>query len=300
VSNSADAVQPDDMVLLTQVVHLEAQGLGNRKIAKALGIPVGRVRHARIRARLSGSSVQNRDGGTVLRYDVARAALAECRQVDEVLAIRDESERLKLYARQAKDRDLMADAAEIQLRATRRLGALLAQAREAGQIAKGRPKENGFSENPLSAAEPAMSASRPIRVTLGQVGIDKPLADKARKSAAMPEHAFEAAVEVLRSRVIAGRALVVDAEPSPINGARAIMGSRVEPDDSLGYFPTPPWATRALMERVLPTLDICELGATWEPACGEGHMARRNSGNKGYKPACNHTPTEGHNARSLA
>jgi hypothetical protein len=54
-----------------------------------------------------------------------------------------------------------------------------------------------------------------------------------------------------------------------INGARSIMGSRHEPDDSLDYFPTPPWATRALIEVVLGK----NLNSIWEPACGEGHMA---------------------------
>jgi hypothetical protein len=63
-------------------------------------------------------------------------------------------------------------------------------------------------------------------------------------------------------------------------GARAIMGSRQEPDDSLDFFPTPPWATRALIERVFPTIGvktqhplIHPLRTAWEPACGEGHMA---------------------------
>jgi hypothetical protein len=57
------------------------------------------------------------------------------------------------------------------------------------------------------------------------------------------------------------------------------MASRKEPDDSLDYFPTPPWATRALVERVLPVLGI-HFGvrgqpdvSIWEPACGDGHMA---------------------------
>jgi hypothetical protein len=59
----------------------------------------------------------------------------------------------------------------------------------------------------------------------------------------------------------------------PINGARAVMGSRVEPKDSLDYFPTPPWATRALAERVLPHLGIGRLRSVREPAAGEGHMA---------------------------
>jgi hypothetical protein len=62
--------------------------------------------------------------------------------------------------------------------------------------------------------------------------------------------------------------------PAPLpNGARSIMSSRQEPDDSLDYFPTPPWATRALMERVLPAHSIVMRGAVREPACGEGHIA---------------------------
>ncbi|MFT0861680.1 hypothetical protein [Ancylobacter sp. G4_0304] len=59
-------------------------------------------------------------------------------------------------------------------------------------------------------------------------------------------------------------------------GARAIMSSRQEPPDSLDFFPTPPWATRAFVRYVAGP----ELGAIgdpseviWEPACGEGHMA---------------------------
>jgi hypothetical protein len=58
---------------------------------------------------------------------------------------------------------------------------------------------------------------------------------------------------------------------------RAIMASRQEPDDSLDYFPTPPWATRALVEKVfrdggLPPFLLVE-APVWEPACGEGHIA---------------------------
>lgn len=64
--------------------------------------------------------------------------------------------------------------------------------------------------------------------------------------------------------------------PRP-NGARSIMSSRQEPDDSLDYFPTPPWATRALIEKVFPATgnrsDSCWNKTCWEPACGEGHIA---------------------------
>lgn len=58
-----------------------------------------------------------------------------------------------------------------------------------------------------------------------------------------------------------------------IDAARAIAPGRSEPSDSLDYFPTPPWATRALIERVLPKLGVNDIGRVWEPACGEGHIS---------------------------
>ena len=58
----------------------------------------------------------------------------------------------------------------------------------------------------------------------------------------------------------------------PANGARSALVPRQEPPERLDYAPTPPWATRALVEKVLPEVDIVDLGSVWEPACGEGHM----------------------------
>lgn len=50
------------------------------------------------------------------------------------------------------------------------------------------------------------------------------------------------------------------------------MAQRIEPRDSLDNFPTPPWATRALIEHVIGA-DLSKLNCL-EPACGAGHMAR--------------------------
>jgi hypothetical protein len=55
-------------------------------------------------------------------------------------------------------------------------------------------------------------------------------------------------------------------------GGMSVMASRREPSDSLDFFPTPPWATRALCEHVLIPQELASL-TCWEPACGEGHMA---------------------------
>lgn len=56
----------------------------------------------------------------------------------------------------------------------------------------------------------------------------------------------------------------------------AVMARRHEPADSLDFFPTPPWATRAFCEHVLPRVfpdPHLFHNPAWDPACGEGHMA---------------------------
>jgi hypothetical protein len=57
------------------------------------------------------------------------------------------------------------------------------------------------------------------------------------------------------------------------NRSHAVMAQRVEAEDSLDDFPTPPWATRALMEHVIGRVPAQRL-ACLEPACGRGDMAR--------------------------
>ncbi len=51
------------------------------------------------------------------------------------------------------------------------------------------------------------------------------------------------------------------------------MSQRTEAADSLDDFPTPPWATRALIEHVIGTNNLSSMSA-WEPACGRGYMSK--------------------------
>jgi len=53
---------------------------------------------------------------------------------------------------------------------------------------------------------------------------------------------------------------------------RVIAHRRVEPADSLDYFPTPPWATRAPIVFFLGERGFDRLTVE-DPCCGEGHMA---------------------------
>lgn len=72
------------------------------------------------------------------------------------------------------------------------------------------------------------------------------------------------------------------------NVSTAVMQRRAEAHDSLDDFPTPPWATRALVEHVIgpaygdgtvdkrshePKSQVC-FETVWEPACNRGHMVK--------------------------
>jgi hypothetical protein len=62
------------------------------------------------------------------------------------------------------------------------------------------------------------------------------------------------------------------------NRSSAVMAQRTEAHDSLDDFPTPPWATRALLEHVLlkhcyPDHLLAEQ-RVWDPACNRGFMVR--------------------------
>jgi hypothetical protein len=59
------------------------------------------------------------------------------------------------------------------------------------------------------------------------------------------------------------------------NVSTAVMARRKEPHDSLDYFPTPAWGTRALCEWLHDHGDVfLNTRIAWEPACGDGYMSR--------------------------
>lgn len=57
------------------------------------------------------------------------------------------------------------------------------------------------------------------------------------------------------------------------NTSHAVMSQRIEPNNSADDFPTPPWATRALVEHIIGPDETRGLTCL-EPACGRGHMVK--------------------------
>ena len=126
-------------------------------------------------------------------YENARQALTAAVDVDEVKGILDISIAMAVYAKQAKDEDLIAKATEIRKRAERRLGEMIeAQKKTVGLAKAWSAEENRVVEDPISKTP-----------TLEEAGIDKHLADRARKAAKMPEDKFEAEIQKASTMAVA-------------------------------------------------------------------------------------------------
>jgi hypothetical protein len=138
----------------------------------------------------------------LIKYNAARHALAVARQVDEVKDIRDKAEAMRLYGQMAKDKQLEVDAAEIRIRAERRLGELIA----AQKATVGLNRGTRVQGRDTTGSSVVVADDR--RQTLAQVGISKDLSSRAQAIAAVPEAQFEKEVGKWRDRVEAEGARV--------------------------------------------------------------------------------------------
>ncbi len=128
----------------------------------------------------------------LIKYDAARKAIIEAATIDEVKNIKDKAEAMRLYAKQSQDYEMANKAAEIRLRAERRMGEMLKQQKEAGQMNKGtagqldgRDISGGTTVRPPEDEAP----------TLADVGISKSMSSRAQQVAAIPEDEFEERIE---------------------------------------------------------------------------------------------------------
>ena len=138
-------------------------------------------------------------------YDAAcgavAAALAATASVDEAHGVRHAADLLRLRARQAQNKQLEIDAAELRIRAERRIGEMMALQRD----------DCGLARPTIGGAGRFAPAALP---TLDELGISKHLADRARRYAEWPAERFEDELEARRRRFAAGSGRVtVDLDP---------------------------------------------------------------------------------------
>ena len=158
----------------------------------------------------------------LVKYEAARAALAEVHAVDEVKGIRDKAIALKAYAREAKDTELVRYATEIRLRAERRAGELLRDMADTGQRATvGKPVE----------ANTNSALVLPHPPTLADLHISDIQSSRWQKLAAIPEELFEKRVAEAKDGATAASARILHQQveldrppaPFPTNGKYRVI-----------------------------------------------------------------------------
>jgi hypothetical protein len=132
-------------------------------------------------------------------------ALAAATTVEQVKDIHDAAIGMATYAHRANNRDLEADAAEIRMKAARKLGEMIEKQKATVGLAKG-AREPGTKRGTTRVIEKPAS--------LAEAGIDKNLAHQARSLAKMPEPVFEQAVQDKRQAVVHRSTRPVSAKPA--------------------------------------------------------------------------------------
>lgn len=114
------------------------------------------------------------NGSGLLDVERAAALIRECKEVEQLVDLRDQARAIEVLQRRRKaGLDCQIDATEIAIRAERRLGEIV---REVPKSKGGRPSKSGDTESPV--------------LTLADMGITKKESSRWQALAAVPEDTF--------------------------------------------------------------------------------------------------------------
>lgn len=124
----------------------------------------------------------------LVRYEAARQALKEAHSFDEVKAIRDKTQALAMYARQARDTEMARWVSDIKIRAERKCGEMLKATAQSGE----RETTGKGGRDKRQILTRCKDLSKP---TIADFGIGYIESSRYQKLAAIPEEVFESALE---------------------------------------------------------------------------------------------------------
>jgi hypothetical protein len=142
----------------------------------------------------------------LIRYEAALVAIAACAHVDEVKDWADKAAAMQAYSRMAQDKTLEVQAAEIRIRAERRLGELILAQKETVGLNAG-VRVAGKEKNETGAVS-SVVVRDDRRPTLAEAGISKDLSSRAQALAKVPAAEFEQELSDWRDRTAADGARV--------------------------------------------------------------------------------------------
>lgn len=129
-------------------------------------------------------------GPKLVLYDHMVTAIAECAKIDEVKDIRDKAIALEMYHRQAQNFEAEREAANVRLRAERRVGELL---KDLARAPSPNPHGAGGKAGKVVASHVATQQS-PYAEALESNGISRQKAHRYQRLADVPEQVFEEAL----------------------------------------------------------------------------------------------------------
>lgn len=180
-------------------------------------------------------------------YDRMCTAIAECSRVDEAKDIRDKALALEAYYRQARNLEAEREAANVRLRAERRVGELLKDLARADAADAGRASGIARAMN-VSPEETRSMAPSPYAAALADHGISRQTAHKFQALAAIPKADFEHALrgpDKPTTKGLITRATVHNPTPAPrVNDDALWLWGRLRDFENNGYLTGDP--SRAL------------------------------------------------------
>lgn len=140
------------------------------------------------------------EGATgLVRYEAMCRAIAECVRVDEAQDIRNKSMALEAYYRQARNLGAEREAANVRLRAERRVGELLKELARADA-----PNPSGRNQHEVTSVRETQPTQSPYAAALEEHGMSRQTASRFQALADIPAETFENALRAPEKPTTAG------------------------------------------------------------------------------------------------